>query len=126
MHRIVHTEFCSSEPKKTADAFAQLFGWKITPMDMGGTEYILWSYPDDDNNGGGGIFKGTESWTGPTTIENIEVENIQNTITKATKLGSKIVTPETAIGPNGEHGYFASLVLPGDCRIGIWAKNASK
>ena len=126
MHRIVHTEFGTTDPKRTADCFTQLFGWKTTPMEMGGGEYILWNYPDDEKAGGGGIFNLADSPTKATCIENIEVENIAHTIAKATGLGAKVITPETPIGPNGEHGHFATLDLPGGCPIGIWSKNASK
>jgi len=126
MHRIVHTEFCSNDPQATADAMALVFGWKMTPMNMGDEVYILWNYPDDEKAGGGGIYSGVGSWTGPTTIEYIEVENIANSIVKAESVGSKVTAPEQPIGPNGEHGHYAIVNLPGDCAVGFWSKSASK
>jgi predicted enzyme related to lactoylglutathione lyase len=125
INRIVHTEFNSKDPKLTADCLEKLFGWKMTPMDMGGGEYILWNYPDDDKTGGGGIFKNTYDWTSPTTIEYIEVESIAQTIEKATVLGAGVMMPEQPIGANGEHGHYAVVNFPGDCPIGLWAKHAS-
>ena len=125
MHRIVHTEFYSSNPKKTAECLSQLFGWNIKAEDMGGIEYIVWSYPEE-KTGGGGIMRGPAPSTGPTMMEYVEVENIANSVAKATGMGAKVIVPEQAIGKDGEHGHFSLVLLPGDCPIGLWAKNASK
>ena len=120
MHKIVHTEFVTSNPKRTADFFTELFGWEMHSME--GMEYIVWNYPDA-KEGGGGIYDSKEPHTGFSTLEYIEVENITKSLAKAVELGATVHTEEQSIG---EHGYIGVFTEPGGCTIGLWAKNPSK
>jgi len=123
MHRIVHTEFNSRNPKQTAEFFTKLFGWKTHDTSESGMEYITWSYDEETMGGGGGIYSLPEPSSGITTLVYIDVENITQTLLKAKALGATIKEEEMAIGP---HGFIGIMEEPGGCPIGLWSKTASK
>ncbi len=123
MHKIVHTEFNTKNPKKTAEFLTKLFGWETADMSAdseGGMEYITWK---SGENEGGGICTYPGESAGISTLVYVSVDNITEALAKAKELGAKVTQEEMAIGP---HGFIGMFTDPGGCPMAVHAMNASK
>ena len=123
MHKIVHTEFNTKNPKQLAAFVTKLFGWETKDMSSdseGGMEYITWKSGEDE---GGGICTYPEESKGISTLAYVSVENISETLSKAKTLGATVIQDEMAIGP---HGFIAIFTEPGGCAMALHSMKASK
>ncbi len=112
---LCHFEIMSRHPKKSADFYARLFGWKLN-YDMG-ENYILFQ---PESGIGGGIQKADEITPGSGLAIYIRVDDIEACLKKAVDLGGKQVTGKTEIPNVGWYGQFSDL--DGNT-IGIYSGN---
>ncbi len=108
VHTLVHFEIPASDPAKIASFYEQLFSWKFTKME-GPMDYWLISHKDaespDDTMGG--LFK--RNTPQEQYMNYILVNSVDESVSKATNLGAKVITPKQEI-PNV--GWFAILADP--------------
>jgi predicted enzyme related to lactoylglutathione lyase len=108
-HTLVHFEIPASDPSKIARFYEQLFGWKFTKWEGGTMDYWLISHKDattpDDTLGG--LYK--RNTPQEQFLNYFLVNNIDQSVTKATGLGAKVTMAKQEI-PN--IGWFAVLADP--------------
>ncbi|MCK4428654.1 MAG: VOC family protein [candidate division Zixibacteria bacterium] len=113
-HSICHIEIPTTDMEKATKFYEGLFGWKIK-MEPG-SDYAFF---DTGTEPGGGIMK-TDKVSQPTGMGltfYVLVDSIEDTLSKAEKLGGKLVKEKTAVGDMGWFGLFSDL--DGNV-IGIW------
>jgi len=113
MDKLVHWEIPSTDVKKSADFYAQLFGWKMRQLDP---TYVLFEV---DDGVGGGIMEVHEAPRLGIAVY-VGVVDIPTALKKAEALGAKVERPKTEIG--GGMGFYAYLNDPCGCRVGVWSK----
>jgi uncharacterized protein len=110
-HLIAHVEIPVSDLDKSKDFYVKLFGWDFKPF---GNEYLLF------NNRKGitaGLRKSKNISTGESTIFHVHVNNIDETLQKATDLGGKVERNKVTIPVMG---WYALLKDPDGNTIGLF------
>lgn len=98
---IIHIEIPTLDVKRSADFYAELFGWKITRDD--GLDYTMF---EPDAVPAGGFSKvPEESAVGEINIF-VESPDIEADLKAAERLGGKIAFPKTEIPGVGWFGQF--------------------
>jgi predicted enzyme related to lactoylglutathione lyase len=126
-HGVVHFEIPASSPEKLSQFYSQLFGWKITRMPMGESDYY-------------GVETGPSNEMGPTepgyiggglaprmspdqTIMNyVNVESVDEYVSKAQGLGAKVIMGKS---PVPGMGWFANLTDPEGNPFGVWQTDSN-
>jgi uncharacterized protein len=104
MNRIVHFEFASSEPEKTASFYREVFGWTVQKWE-GPIDYYLVGTGDDGTPGiDGGLMQTDDTFKG--TVNTIDVADIDATLAKILACGGEVVLPKQAIPGVGYQAYF--------------------
>ncbi|AJY77033.1 VOC family protein [Paenibacillus beijingensis] len=112
MNRVVSFELSSQDPERAAGFYSTVFGWKIAEPNWG---YYPATTGEADKQGiNGGISKGPSDFPHGTRIQ-IEVQNIDETITKSVDLGAQIVREKMEF----DDFYLAYLVDPVGNGIGL-------
>ena len=107
-HTLVHFEIPASDPEKTRRFYEQLFGWKFNKMPSGDMDYWMISHKNaGENETMGGLYKKRMGETG--YINYFGVANIDQSLSKATSLGAKVVHAKEEIPGMG---YFAIIQDP--------------
>ena len=108
---VVHVELLSKDPEATKKFFSQVFGWKFD--DVPRMDYAMFQAPAAPN---GGLRKpqGSEM---PGTMNFIMVENLDQSISKITKAGGKIVMPKQEVAG---WGWSAAFQAPGGVVQAVW------
>lgn len=101
---IVHVELSSSDRKRDAKFYSDLFGWKITHMDE-----MNYSMFDPGTEPGGGFAPIGENTAAGSTMAHIETDDIEATLAKIVSLGGKQLYPKTEIPGMGWFAIFADL-----------------
>jgi predicted enzyme related to lactoylglutathione lyase len=101
-HPVVHTEIRSQDPDATREFFAELFGWKVA------SEGALPGYTFIDTGAEGGPYVaiGPRQGAYDEVLFFVAVEDVSATLTKAEKLGGKIIQPAQQV-PGTSFGVFA-------------------
>ena len=104
-NRIVHFEIHSSDAEKTMKFYGDLFGWTFEKWPMEGVEY--WSVmtaPKESKESGinGGLVKRigalpTEGGAVNAFVCTVQVENLDEIVGKAIKIGGVLALPKMAI-----------------------------
>ena len=113
-HPVVHFEIGCRDSAKTAEFFAKLFDWQMTP----GPATMI-------NTGGGGITGhitslGHEPHNYVTVY--VEVDDLHGYLEKAASLGGKTLVPPVKLP--GDQGSFAWMADPEGTLIGLWDRKA--
>lgn len=101
-HPIVHVEFSAHDPGAAAEFYAELFGWKITPM----PEMNYFTF-DVKGGPGGGFPEVNELVKAGDVLIYIATDDIEASLARAESLGGKTVAPKTEIPSIGWFGLFA-------------------
>ena len=119
-HSICHIEIPTTNLAKATKFYQELFGWKIEMWP--GSEYAMF---DTGKEPGGGIMKvdKVSPPTGMGVTFYVLVDSIEDTLSKAEKLGGKLVKERTAVSDMGWFGLFSDL--DGNI-IGIWKVKNNK
>ncbi len=109
-HPVVHFEIGCRDSAKTSNFFSSLFGWNMQAM---GPATLI------DTGAGSGI-NGHISSLGHEpfnyTVIYVQVDNVQDYLEKAGKLGGKTIVPPVEI-PTGTFAWFAD---PEGNTVGLW------
>ncbi len=102
-NKVVHFEIPCDNPEKTMDFFKEVFGWTFQQF---GTEQYWSVITGDENSPGinGGLMKKRDP--NQPVVNSIDVENIDDYITRIEKAGGNIVVPKMPIPTVGWLAYF--------------------
>jgi predicted enzyme related to lactoylglutathione lyase len=89
-----HIEIPADDTKRARAFYEGLFGWTFTETPFG--DYLTYRTPVGDAGVGGGMGKRGE--TAPMTIRNyVGVDSIDDSVTKATELGGRVIAEKDEI-----------------------------
>ncbi|WP_010094220.1 VOC family protein [Ornithinibacillus scapharcae] len=113
MAKVVGFEISSQDPEKAVQFYESVFGWKFSEPNW---DYWPVSQQNEDNSPSlkGGVSKGPHDYPHGTRIQ-IEVESIDNTISKAKNFGALIVREKMEF----DDFYLAYLVDPTGVGFGL-------
>lgn len=111
------TELATPNVKAAKDFYGKVFGWKFSDHDMGDMTYTMFKRNDKEFGGIWAIPKGKEKEIPPHWMTYILVENLDESLKKATQNGAKIMKPVTAAG---DMGRFAIITDPTGAHIALW------
>jgi uncharacterized protein len=113
-HTVVHFEIPADQPERAATFYRELFGWDIQhlgPAGGGGIDYWLLRTVPVDEKGmptkpgvNGGLMR--RMMPGQVPVNYIAVDNVDQFVKKAERLGAKVLMPKMPV-PN--MGWFAQL-----------------
>lgn len=115
-------EFCwnelmTSDVKKAKEFYKSLFGWEYEEHNFGDMTYNMIK---GGENGNGGIFQMPADKAGKIPshwISYVYVENVDDALAKAQKLGASQIMPVT---PVSDFGRFAIIADPTGAAIALW------
>ena len=113
-------ELITTDTQASADFYGQLFGWQATPFVPQGTPegcppYTLFK-TDANDMGAGGMMQAPMPGIPTHWLPYVIVENADEALAKALKLGAKGLTP---VMPIGEVGRVAVIQDPQGAVIGL-------
>ncbi len=114
-NRIVHFEIPANQPESLTRFYGELFGWKFQRAPFPDMEYWLCETGSGEPGINGAIMQKQNAqhpW-----MNYVSVENIDETIEKATQLGAQVALPKTPIPGVGS---IAALVDPQGNAVGLW------
>lgn len=111
-HEITYLEIIDSDPKRAADFYGQVFGWKIEAM---GNEYYCFKAGD----GADGGFSPPMPGISHGVCIYIKVEDIEAALAAVAAAGGECTAPKKDIG--GGHGFYALFKDPHGNIIGLWS-----
>lgn len=105
MPRVTHFEIDAHEPERAVQFYNDVFGWQIRKWD-GPVEYwLIQTGPDGEPGINGGINR-KESGAPLSTVNVIDVPNVDTFVEKITRSGGKIIAPKMPIPGVGYLAYF--------------------
>ena len=118
--RFSWNELITADPKASADFYGKLFGWQAVPFvpkggPTGGPPYTLFK-TDPNDMGTGGMMQAPAPGIPTHWLSYVVVENVDQTVAKATELGGKALTPVMDIG---EVGRIAVIQDPLGAVVGL-------
>ena len=106
MPRVIHFEIGAVDTQKIVKFYKDVFGWQMSKWE-GPEEYWLITTGDKSKPGiNGGIFKSKGE---PTTVNTIDVTNVDDTTKKIEASGGTIVVPKMAVPGIGWLVYFKDV-----------------
>jgi uncharacterized protein len=115
MGKVIHFEIPAADPKRAAEFYSKVFGWKIEKYPGGQMDYWLVNAGSDKEPGINGAIA-VKDETHPTTINTISVTSFENAAKAIKQTGGKLLTPKMAV-PNV--GYMAYCKDPEGNLFGI-------
>ena len=110
-HPVLHFEIGCHDGAQTREFFKNLFDWDISDPDNG---LIIDTGPKGTI--GGHIVELAPEWGNYVTVY-VKVENLQETLQRATDLGGKVLVAPVELPGQGSFAWFAA---PEGNIIGIW------
>jgi uncharacterized protein len=126
-HTIVHFEIPADQPERAAKFYRDLFGWEITRWEGSADEregfeyWMVRTVPTDDKGMptrpgvNGGLMR--RMAPGQTPVNYIAVDDVDEFVRKAERLGAKVMMPKQ---PVPGMGWFAQLTDPEGNVFAIW------
>lgn len=114
MNRVVHFEIHATNPTDLIAFYESLFGWSFKRFIPEVEYWSITTGPDDQEGINGGLVKRR----GPSPIEQqavntslctVQVQSVDETLSKATKLGGSVALPKMPIPGIGWLAYFKDL-----------------
>ena len=109
---ITHVDIPVSDVAKATEFYADLFGWQIREL-PGFEGYPMWMAPNGIS--GGGLAPAGQGLTVPRSY--VEVDSIDEVLTKAEARGATVVMPKT---PISDTSWFAIFADPDGNVIGLF------
>jgi uncharacterized protein len=131
-HTIVHFEIPADQPERAAEFYRELFGWEISKWEgssdqRDGFEYwTVRTVPTDEKGQpsrpgvNGGLMR--RMYPGQALVNYILVENVDEYVRRAGKLGAKVMMEKT---PVPAMGWFAQLTDPEGNVFAIWETDSN-
>jgi predicted enzyme related to lactoylglutathione lyase len=118
-------ELLTPDPDAAAKFYATVFGWGVEKLEMPGMEYTLLKRKGVKDSMGhernaGGVMKMMPGVPHPFWMAYVAVDNADESVAKAKRLGASVVVPPTDI-PNV--GRFACLMDPQQAAISVLQPN---
>lgn len=110
-------ELATTDVTKAKDFYSKVFGWKFTDHDMGDTTYTMVKTSDKEFGGIWSIPKDKQKEIPPHWMAYIMVENLDESLKKATANGATVVKPATNAG---EMGRFSIITDPTGAHVALW------
>jgi uncharacterized protein len=101
-HPIVHVEFSARDREEAGKFYADLFDWKIEQLPE-----MNYATFDDGKGLGGGFNPLTDDNPAGTICAYVQSDDIEADLTRAAKLGGKIIQHKMEIPMTGWFGLFA-------------------
>ena len=116
-----YLELHSTDPSRAKTFYVELFGWKTKDTAIPG----LGTYTEIDigDGPGAGLMAQQEPRTRSAWLAYVKVPRLDETVSRAQKLGATVVAPRTEIK---EVGWFAGLEDPTGARIAVFEAMAQK
>ena len=105
MNRVIHFELSVDEPERAVAFYRAALGWQIQKWD-GPIEYWLVTTGSDEEPGIDGALT-RRPHPGSTTVNTIDVEDVDETVAKITSAGGSVVLPRMAVPGVGYMAYCA-------------------
>lgn len=99
---IVHIELSAEDRRKSADFYADIFGWKVSHMD----EMNYTTFSTEQENMGGGFNPVTEQAPAGTVVVYIGSADIEADLEKIEAHGGQTLVPKTEIPQMGWFAWF--------------------
>ena len=104
MNRLVHFEICAKDLEKVSKFYTEAFSWQFQSWE-GPEEYYLITTGQENKAGiNGGMFKKDTDWPG--VVNTIEVDSVDDALTKIIYAGGKIIREKHVIPGIGYQAYF--------------------
>ena len=103
--------------KASKEFYGELLGWKFTDVDMGEVTYTMIQCEDEEFGGMWQIPTEQNDHIPPHWMAYILVDDIENTLSKAIKMGATVKLPITQAG---EKGCFSIIIDPTGAHIAFW------
>lgn len=111
------TELATPNVQSAKDFYSKVFGWQFTDHDMGEMTYTMIKRDGQEFGGMWGIPKDKENHIPPHWMSYILVENLDDSLKKASSQGATIVKPVTNAG---DMGRFAIITDPTGAHVALW------
>ena len=124
MDSIVHFEIPADDPQRAREFYSKAFGWEVTPMPE--MNYTMISTAPSDENGMPtkiGMINGGMPKRGQPIdqiVVTVNVQSIDDALTRVEKLGGKRVGDKMAVGDMGWSAYFKDT--EGNV-VGLWQQS---
>jgi hypothetical protein len=109
-----HVELSTDDPAKAKAFYGKLFSWTFEDLPMPEGTYTMLKTGEDP---GGGLMKKPNPKMPTAWLAYVMVDSVEETVSKARKLGGKIMMDKT---PIPEMGAFAVLADPTGGVIGVF------
>ena len=129
-HTIVHFEIPADQPERAVEFYRELFGWDIKKFEgsvAGGMEYWMVQTVPTDAEGrparpgvNGGLMR--RMYPDQPLINYINVENVEESVRRAERLGAKVLMGKT---PVPGMGWFAQLTDTEGNLFAMWENDMS-
>ncbi len=116
----VWNELYTPNLSASKEFYGNLFGWKFTDMPMGDTTYTLIRLNDKEFAGIWAIPSNMQDKISPHWMSYVLVENAEESLQKAVKLGARQIKEVTKAG---DMGHFAIIADPTGAFIAFWQPN---
>ena len=113
-NRVVHFEIPAENPKRLANFYEELFGWKISKAE--GVDYWIAQTGEEGEPGIDGAITGREA-PEQVPINYVSVPSLSEYLEKASKLGARVTVGKQAVPGMG---WFAHIVDLEGNPLGIW------
>jgi uncharacterized protein len=113
-NRVVHFEIPAENPKRLANFYEELFGWKISKAE--GVDYWIAQTGEEGEPGIDGAITGREA-PEQVPINYVSVPSLDEHLEKASKLGARVTVGKQAVPGMG---WFAHIVDLEGNPFGIW------
>jgi predicted enzyme related to lactoylglutathione lyase len=101
---ITHIDIPVADVQRATEFYGSLFGWDINEY-PGFEGYPMWRAPNQVS--GGGLAPRSEGFTQPRST--VEVDSIDDTLTKVSELGGEVLTPKSPIDETSWWAVFRDL-----------------
>jgi predicted enzyme related to lactoylglutathione lyase len=110
-----HVELNTDDVAKAESFYAKLFAWKLGELGGPGPKYTM--IDTGSRQVGGGITARAMKEAPVAWLSYVQVKSVKATLTKAKKLGARVVVPYQPVPGMGALGVF---VDPTGAAIGVW------
>jgi predicted enzyme related to lactoylglutathione lyase len=114
MNRVVYFEFHAPDVPASMRFYEQAFGWKFNRF-PGEEEYYSITTGEGSDGINGGLMKSRDNQ--PRTVNAIQVENLDQMLSRVTGAGGTVVVPRMEIPNVGSVAYCTD---PGGLIFGVW------
>lgn len=102
------------------DFYADVVGWTVTPVDMGGYSDYCMNAPETGDTVTGVCFaRGTNADLPPVWLMYVLVEDLDRSIERCTSLGGRVVSGPKDMGP---HGRYCVIADPAGAMLSLYQR----